>query len=104
MGGKRSGVRSFHGSGSLPLPPGHQSSLAGGVGVTISPGPPLAPDLRRAFDGDRSGCGDSEDNLVFLDRQDGQADAAGKHECFANPERMIVHGCPSVWPDEFPRC
>ena len=44
----------------------------------------------------RFGGGDAEENFAGLNCQEGQADAALDDEFFANPQRVLLHGCASV--------
>ena len=43
--------------------------------------------------------GDTNENLVLIDRKDGQTDVALDYEFFALPQFMVLHGCPPCGAD-----
>jgi hypothetical protein len=46
---------------------------------------------------------DPEENLVFINRKDGQSDVALDYEFFAYTQLMVLHGNPPCGPDELAR-
>jgi hypothetical protein len=44
--------------------------------------------------------GDTKENLVLIDRKNGQMDVTLDYEFFAHLQRVVLHGCPPCGQDE----
>jgi hypothetical protein len=75
----------------VPLYLAHQLLLGNGTWHSRQPSSPLA--VHRGSDTVGFG-GDAEDDLIFLDCQDGQTEVVLDHELFAHQQRMVLHGYP----------